>query len=89
MHLTLYLDETYGNNVVTYSSSDMQKHRSIALLLQVQVLTYVGFRLYVRPSVQQRSSGLCVTVTRCQVKSSLTKLIERGEKRQETRYTHR
>ena len=64
----------------------MKKHRSIALLLQVQVLNYVVFRLYVRPSVQQRSSGLCVTVTRCPVKSSLTILIERGEERRDKRH---
>ena len=63
----------------------MQKHRSIALLLlNVQVLTYVVFRLYVRPSVQQHSSGLCASVIRCKVKSSPTILIERGEERGDT-----
>ena len=68
----------------------MQKHRSIAQQLQVQVLTYIVFRQYVRPSVQQRSSGLCLTVTRCPVKSSLAILIEREEKREEERQdTHR
>ena len=87
MHLTHWWDETYGNSVVIYSSSDMQKHRSIALLLQILVLTYVVFRLYVRPSVQQRSSGLCVTIKRCQVKSSPTTLTEREE--EEKQETHR
>ena len=52
-------------------------------------MTYVVFRLYVRPSVQQRSSGLCVTVIRCTVNCSPTKLIEKGEKRRDKIHTDR
>ena len=76
---TLLRDETNGNK---YSCSDTQKHRLIAPLLQVQLLTYLVFRLYVRPSVQQHSSDLCAAEIRGEVKRSPTTLIERrGEDR--------
>ena len=43
--------------------------------LRERVLTYHSYRLYVRPSVQQRISQLCVTFVRCPVESSLAILI--------------
>ena len=60
--------------VLSYTVAVICKRTLLLQLLQES--TYFVFRIYVRPSVQQRSGDICVTVSTCIVKRSPIILIE-------------